>query len=37
MLKEAQEYENERLKRETVLTEQLSVTLSPRSMRRTEI
>ena len=36
MIKEAQEYELERLKSETELTEQLSETLSPRTVRRNE-
>ena len=36
MIKEAQEYELERLKSETELTEQLSDTISPRIVRRNE-
>jgi hypothetical protein len=37
MLKEAQEYDNERLRRETEMAEQLSLSLSPKPIRRTEI
>jgi hypothetical protein len=37
MLKEAQEYDNERLRRETDMAEQLSLSLSPKPIRRTEI
>jgi hypothetical protein len=36
MLKEAQQYDDERLQRETEMAEQLSITLSPRLTRRPE-